>query len=82
MIDALPSVVKARLQAGAAKYKSSLGALAQILKAEGIEGLYKGMGAKLTQSVLTAAILFVFQRRIFLMSKAVSPWFQPVLREC
>jgi len=63
-------VVKARFQAGAAKYQSSLGALATILRDEGVEGLYKGMGSKLVQSVLTAAILFAFQRRIFLLTKA------------
>ncbi|KAJ3922757.1 peroxisomal membrane protein [Lentinula edodes] len=64
------SVIKARLQAGATKYKSSLNALATILRDEGIEGLYKGMRSKLLQSVLTAAILFAFQRRIFLITKA------------
>ncbi|KIK65288.1 hypothetical protein GYMLUDRAFT_38724 [Collybiopsis luxurians FD-317 M1] len=62
-------VVKARLQAGATKYKSSLDAFATILREEGVEGLYKGAGKKLLQSVLTAAILFAFQRRIFLMTK-------------
>lgn len=62
-------VLKARLQAGSTKYKSSLSALATILKDEGIEGLYGGMNSKLLQSVLTAAILFAFQRRIFLMTK-------------
>ncbi|KAF8826710.1 hypothetical protein HHX47_DHR5001066 [Lentinula edodes] len=66
------NVIKARLQAGATKYKSSLNALATILRDEGIEGLYKGMRSKLLQSVLTAAILFAFQRRIFLITKAVS----------
>ncbi|KAJ3894646.1 peroxisomal membrane protein [Lentinula edodes] len=65
------SVIKARLQAGATKYKSSLNALATILRDEGIEGLYKGMRSKLLQSVLTAAILFAFQRRIFLITKAM-----------
>ncbi|KAJ3999012.1 mitochondrial carrier domain-containing protein [Lentinula boryana] len=63
-------VVKARLQAGATKYRSSMNALATILREEGLGGLYKGMGSKLLQSVLTAAILFAFQRRIFLMTKA------------
>jgi len=63
-------VVKARFHAGASKYKSSLDALGTILRDEGIEGLFKGMSSKLVQSVLTAAILFTFQRRIFLMTKA------------
>ncbi|KAJ3869653.1 peroxisomal membrane protein [Lentinula novae-zelandiae] len=74
------SVIKARLQAGATKYKSSLNALATILRDEGIEGLYKGMRSKLLQSVLTAAILFAFQRRIFLITKAYQylAWFLSV----
>jgi len=68
------SVIKSRLQAGSAnalKYKSSLDGLVTILKEEGIEGLYKGFGSKVVQSVLTAAILFAGQRRIFEMTKQV-----------
>jgi len=66
-------VVKSRLQAGsanAAKYRSSLDGLLTILREEGIEGLYKGISSKLLQSVLTAAILFAGQRRIFELSKS------------
>ncbi|KDR83772.1 hypothetical protein GALMADRAFT_671534 [Galerina marginata CBS 339.88] len=66
-------VVKSRLQAGSAnalKYKSSLDGLLTILKEEGIEGLYRGIGSKIVQSVLTAAILFAGQRRIFEITKA------------
>lgn len=65
-------VLKSRLQAGQARaeqYKSSLDGLATILKEEGIEGLYKGIGSKLLQSVLTAAILFAMQRRIYELTK-------------
>lgn len=65
-------VVKSRLQVGqsqASKYKSSLHGLALILKEEGIRGLYKGIGSKLLQSVLTAAILFAGQRRIYELTK-------------
>ncbi|KAJ7507769.1 mitochondrial carrier domain-containing protein [Mycena galericulata] len=69
-------VVKSRLQAGhahALKYKSSLDGLLTIIKEEGIEGLYKGVGSKLIQSVLTAAILFAGQRRIYeITKKAIS----------
>ncbi|KAK7061703.1 peroxisomal membrane protein [Favolaschia claudopus] len=69
-------VVKSRLQAGhahALKYKSALDGLLTILKDEGVEGLYKGIGSKLIQSVLTAAILFASQRRIYeTVKKAVS----------
>ncbi|KAG1833110.1 peroxisomal membrane protein PMP47B [Suillus variegatus] len=65
-------VLKSRLQAGQARaeqYKSSLHGLATILKEEGIEGLYKGVGSKLLQSVLAAAILFAVQRRIYELTK-------------
>jgi hypothetical protein len=64
--------VKSRLQAGrgdALKYKSSVDGILTILKEEGIEGLYKGIGSKLVQSVLTAAILFAGQRRIYEITK-------------
>ena len=67
-------VVKSRLQAGhahALRYKSALDGLLTIVKEEGIEGLYKGVGSKLTQSVLTAAILFASQKRIFELTKQV-----------
>jgi adenine nucleotide transporter 17 len=69
------SVVKSRLQAGnatALKYKSSLDGLLTILREEGVEGLYKGVFSKLLQSVLTAAILFAGQRRIYEITKKVS----------
>jgi adenine nucleotide transporter 17 len=63
--------VKSRLQAGNTKYKSSLDGLFTIIKEEGVEGLYKGIGSKIVQSVLTAAILFAGQRRIFEITKSV-----------
>ncbi|KAL1747472.1 mitochondrial carrier domain-containing protein [Schizophyllum fasciatum] len=65
-------VVKSRLQAGhasALRYKSSLDGLLTILREEGVQGLYKGVGSKLLQSVLTAAILFAGQRRIYEITK-------------
>lgn len=62
-------VLKSRLQAGHHKYKSAMHGLLTILKEEGVEGLYKGIGSKLTQSVLTAAILFVVQKRLYEMTK-------------
>ncbi|KAK0491003.1 mitochondrial carrier domain-containing protein [Armillaria novae-zelandiae] len=67
-------VIKSRMQAGhssALGYKSTLDGLLTILQEEGIHGLYKGVGSKLTQSVLTAAILFAGQRRIYEMTKKV-----------
>ncbi|OCH94540.1 mitochondrial carrier [Obba rivulosa] len=70
-------VVKSRLQAGsehALRYKSSTDGLLTIIKEEGAAGLYKGVGSKLTQSVLTAAILFMLQRRLYeITKKAIGP---------
>ncbi|KAK2466190.1 hypothetical protein APHAL10511_001832 [Amanita phalloides] len=76
-------VVKSRLQAGSAtaqKYKSSLDGLLTILREEGVEGLYRGIGSKLVQSVLTAAILFAGQRRIFELTK--QPYYVIDMDEC
>jgi len=58
-------VVKSRLQAATHKYQSSLKAVLNILKTEGVSGLYAGLLPKLLQSVLTAAFMFVAQRRIY-----------------
>lgn len=72
--DVFNSVVKSRLQSGhasALKYKSSLHGLKTIVKEEGVEGLYKGIGSKITQSVLTAAILFAGQKKIYEIIKKV-----------
>ncbi|KZV76317.1 mitochondrial carrier [Peniophora sp. CONT] len=66
-------VVKSRLQAGhehAKRYKSAFHGLQTIIAEEGVQGVYKGISNKLIQSVLTAAILFAGQRRIFEMTKA------------
>lgn len=68
------SVVKSRLQAGhehAQRYKSALHGLRTIVAEEGIGGAYKGVSSKLLQSVLTAAILFAGQRRLYELTKAV-----------
>ncbi|TFK55676.1 mitochondrial carrier [Heliocybe sulcata] len=68
-------VVKSRLQAGharALRYKSTLDGILTILHEEGVEGLYRGVGSKLIQSVLTAAILFACQRRIYEIIKAAT----------
>lgn len=64
-------MVKSRLQAGSNKYKSSLDGLLTILRNEGFLSLYKGINSKIIQSVLTAAILFAGQRRIFEVTKKV-----------
>ncbi|KAF8138700.1 peroxisomal membrane protein PMP47B [Boletus edulis] len=72
----LGNVVKSRLQAGhvqSERYKSTLRGLLTIFKEEGLQGLYGGAKSKLLQSVLTAAILFTAQRRIYeLTNKTVS----------
>lgn len=63
------------MQAGSAhakQYTSSLDGLLTIIRHEGVAGLYKGIESKLVQSVLTAAILFLGQKRIYEMLKKVS----------
>ncbi|KAJ9102221.1 hypothetical protein QFC20_005050 [Naganishia adeliensis] len=64
-------VVKSRLHASTHNYKSSWEGIKSILAEEGIAGLYKGIQAKLMQSVLTAAFLFVAQRRVFQLVKTL-----------
>ncbi|KAG9009581.1 hypothetical protein FRB90_008278 [Tulasnella sp. 427] len=66
-------VIKSRMQAGhaaAKEYKSALDGILRVVREEGIAGLYKGIESKLLQSVLTAAILFVSQQRIYELTKA------------
>ncbi|KAH7105453.1 mitochondrial carrier [Auriculariales sp. MPI-PUGE-AT-0066] len=66
-------VIKSRMQAGTAsaqKYKSALDGLLSVLRQEGVAGLYKGVASKLLQSVITAAILFASQRRLYELTKA------------
>lgn len=53
------------------EYKSAWDGLAKITQREGVAGLYRGIGSKLTQSVLTAAILFAGQKRFYELTKAV-----------
>ncbi|POS71752.1 peroxisomal membrane protein Pmp47 [Diaporthe helianthi] len=43
------------------KKEGMSGAIRRIVKEEGYAGLYKGIGPKVTQSVLTAALLFAFK---------------------
>ncbi|CAG8625338.1 10151_t:CDS:2 [Acaulospora colombiana] len=64
-------VVKSRLQAGSAQYTSAWAGLQAILGNEGVAGLYKGISTKLIQSVLTAAILFAGQKRVYEVTKRV-----------
>lgn len=63
------------MQAGQAEgksYTSSLDGLRKIIKKDGIAGLYRGIGPKLTQSVATAAILFVAKEKIYNATRKVS----------
>lgn len=62
-------VVKSRLQAGSARYASAWAGLQAIIGNEGVAGLYKGISTKLVQSVLTAAILFAGQKRVYEITK-------------
>lgn len=64
-------VIKSRLQAkqdiGADKrhqYKGTLDAMMKIIRYEGFHGFYKGMGTKIVQSVLAAAILFMVKEEL------------------
>ncbi|GAA5879393.1 hypothetical protein JCM16303_003187 [Sporobolomyces ruberrimus] len=61
--------VKARLQAGSKSYTSTLDGLQKIIKDEGVSGLYRGIAPKLTQSVATAAILFLAKEKIYAATK-------------
>jgi adenine nucleotide transporter 17 len=62
-------VIKSRLQAGSARYSSAWAGLQAIINQEGVAGLYKGISTKLLQSVLTAAILFAGQKRVYEVTK-------------
>uniref|UniRef100_M1CLB7 36kDa-peroxisomal membrane protein (PMP36) n=1 Tax=Solanum tuberosum TaxID=4113 RepID=M1CLB7_SOLTU len=64
-------VIKSRLQAkqdiGADKrhqYKGTLDALMKIIRYEGFHGFFKGMGTKIVQSILAAAILFMVKEEL------------------
>ena len=63
-------VVKSRMQLkqsndNTKRYAGVLDAFRKIVADEGVEGLYKGLQSKASQSVLTAAILFLAKERIF-----------------
>ncbi|KAJ3107717.1 hypothetical protein HDU97_003387 [Phlyctochytrium planicorne] len=61
-------VVKSRMQLkqqGSTAYKSVWDGLTKIAKTEGVKGLYKGIEAKLLQSVLSSAFTFAFKEELF-----------------
>ncbi|KAK7276366.1 hypothetical protein RIF29_17505 [Crotalaria pallida] len=84
-------VVKARLQARQVKngdkrqqYKGTLDAIIKMIRYEGFYGFYKGMGTKIVQSVLAAAVLFMVKEELvnqirFVLSKGVSNNVKPKL---
>ncbi|EGG04398.1 uncharacterized protein MELLADRAFT_49125 [Melampsora larici-populina 98AG31] len=64
--------VKSRMQSGQAEgrgYRGTYDGLSQIVKKDGVKGLYRGIAPKLTQSVLTAAFLFLAKERIYHATK-------------
>jgi len=66
--------VKSRMQSGQAvgkRYKSCLNGIVTIVQEEGVKGFYKGIGPKLTQSVLTAAVLFVSKEKVYQVTKNI-----------
>ncbi|KAL1923646.1 uncharacterized protein VTP21DRAFT_8626 [Calcarisporiella thermophila] len=67
-------VIKSRMQlrqSEKTRYKSVFDGLRKIIQTEGVEGLYKGLSAKLSQSVLTAAFLFMYKEALFKYSIAL-----------
>lgn len=50
---------------GASKANSLIGGLLQIVKNEGVAGLYGGIATKVTQSALTSAFLFLFKEQLY-----------------
>ncbi|POW06716.1 hypothetical protein PSHT_10265 [Puccinia striiformis] len=64
--------VKSRMQSGQAEgkeYRSTFDGLQKIVAKDGVKGLYRGIAPKLTQSVLTAAFLFLAKERIYVATK-------------
>ncbi|KAI9012942.1 mitochondrial carrier domain-containing protein [Gaertneriomyces semiglobifer] len=63
-------VVKSRMQLkqtgdASQRYNSVVDGLKKIISAEGVKGLYKGIEAKLVQSVLASAFTFAFKEELF-----------------
>ncbi|KAH6661495.1 peroxisomal membrane protein PMP47A, partial [Plectosphaerella plurivora] len=53
--------VKSQMHVAGGKKEGMIQAINRVIKEEGYKGLYKGIGPKVTQSVLTAAFLFAFK---------------------
>ncbi|KAF8544503.1 mitochondrial carrier domain-containing protein [Trichophaea hybrida] len=64
--------VKSRMHVGKGDRRDNLlQALERIVEEEGWQGLYKGVGPKLVQSVITAAFLFAFKDALFNVAQAM-----------
>ncbi|KAH9766978.1 peroxisomal nicotinamide adenine dinucleotide carrier [Citrus sinensis] len=66
-----PTLIMARLQAKQVTtgdkrhhYKGTLDAILKMIRYEGFYGFYKGMGTKIVQSVLAAAVLFMIKEEL------------------
>ncbi|XP_052791339.1 peroxisomal membrane protein PMP34-like [Mya arenaria] len=60
-------IIQSRMRASYKKEKKShsiIGALSDIMRVSGLTGLYKGMEAKLLQTVLTAALMFMVYEKL------------------
>ncbi|RKP20213.1 mitochondrial carrier [Rozella allomycis CSF55] len=72
-ISKLVATVKSRMQLKQSKdnnkrYAGIIDAFQKIFKEEGFYGLYKGLQSKASQSVLTAAILFLAKEKLFIFT--------------
>ncbi|PKA63120.1 Peroxisomal nicotinamide adenine dinucleotide carrier [Apostasia shenzhenica] len=70
------NVVKSRLQAKQGlhmdkrhQYEGTYDAITKMIKYEGLSGFYKGMGTKIVQSVLAAAVLFMVKEELVRMAR-------------
>lgn len=61
-----------------ASSKSMLSLITEIVKKDGVSGLYRGVGIKLAQSILTAAFLFFFKEGLVLWSIKVLKLFRQI----
>jgi adenine nucleotide transporter 17 len=71
-------VVKSRLQAkqtigldNSLYYLGTVDAVMKILHYEGVAGFYKGMGTKIVQSVVAAAVLFMIKEELVKAARAI-----------
>ena len=60
-------LTKSQTSGEAVKYKSSLDAFSQIVKAEGVRSLFKGAGANILRGVAGAGVLSIYDQVQLLM---------------